>query len=78
MKKGLFVFFLLFLVLPLTVSADLKPYCNDKIYTIEQKDIGNLKIKNINVEIDEYKKWAKNSLNILIASNPSGSLVLCI
>ena len=68
MKKELLIFFLLFVVLPLTASADLKSYCNDKIYQIEREDLDNLKIKNINVKIDDHRKWTKNSLNILIGN----------
>ena len=68
MKKKLLIFFLLIFVFPNTSKAEIGPYCDDKIDQSILKNIDNLKIKNIDVKVDKYKKWATNSLNILIGN----------
>ena len=68
MKKKLFIFFLLFYVFPAISIAEVGPYCENKINQNILKDIDNLKIKNIEVKIDNYRKWTRNSINILIGN----------
>ena len=68
MKKKLLIFFLLFFTLPTIVDAEIGPYCDNKISQAVLKNIDNLKIKNIAVKVDNYRKWTKNSINILIGN----------
>jgi len=68
MKKQLLIFFLLFSALPTIASANIGPYCDNKINQAVLKDIDNLKIKNIIVKVDKYRKWTRNSINILIGN----------
>ena len=65
MKKKLFIFFLLFFALPSISSAGIGPYCDNKINQDVLINIDNLKIKNITVKVDNYRKWTRNSINIL-------------
>ena len=51
-----------------TNPASIKPYCKN---AINQKYIGSLdklKIEKIEIDIDSYKKWTRNSLKILIGN----------
>ena len=64
MKKKLFIFFLL-LFSTNTAFSDSKDYCNITVNKEIIKNIDNLKIRNISVEFDNYRKWTKNSLKIL-------------
>ena len=41
------------------------PYCDNKIKQSVLKNIDNLKIKNIEVKVDNYRRWTRNSLNII-------------
>jgi len=64
MKKKLFIFFFL-LFASTTAYSDSKNYCNNKANKEIIENVDNLKIKNIEVEFDNYRKWTKNSLKIL-------------
>ena len=68
MKKKLLIFFLLFCIFPTIAGAEIGPYCDNKIDQTILKDIDNLKIKNINVKINNYRKWTRNGINILIGN----------
>ena len=68
MKKKLLIFFLLFYIFPAIAGAEIGPYCDNKINQTILKDIDNLQIKSINVKIDNYRKWTRNSINILIGN----------
>ena len=67
MKKKLFIFFL-FITLPVSSFADLTPYCNNVINDLNANKIQNLKINKITVNVNNYRKWSKNSLEILIGN----------
>ena len=68
MKKKLLIFFLIFFALPIIANADIGPYCDNKINQAVLKNIDNLKIKNITVKVDEYRKWIRNTISILIGN----------
>ena len=68
MKKKLLIFFFLFTVLTNASSAEVKSVCNNKLNQEIVENIGNLKIKKIEVNIDNYRQWTRNSLNILIGN----------
>jgi len=55
--------FLLFTISIINFSyADTNSYCN------KDTSQNNLKIKNINIKVNNYRKWAENSLRILIGN----------
>ena len=68
MKKKLFAFFFLLSTLPTISFSDTGSLCNNKLNQEVVENIDNLKIKKIEVNIDNYRKWAKNSLEILIGN----------
>ena len=68
MIKKVTIFFLLFLTLPTFSSAAIDQYCNNKINQSDLNNLDNLKIKNINVKTNNYRKWTRNSLRILIGN----------
>ena len=67
MKKKLIIF-ILFLILPTASIAGIDPYCNNKVDEIFLINLDKLKIKNINIKVDNYRKWTRNSINILIGN----------
>lgn len=68
MKKTLINFFLLFSILTMISNAEARSNCGDKINLTKTNYSDFLKVKNIIVEVNKYKKWTKNSLNILIGN----------
>ena len=68
MKKKILIFFFLFCLPQIASATNLKKYCNSAINQIANKNINNLKIENITVNVDKNKKWTKNSLKILIGN----------
>jgi len=67
MKKKLLAFFFLIFVFPKIATAT-ETYCSNNLDQLALKSINSLKIKNITVEVDKYKRWTRNSLNILIGN----------
>ena len=68
MGKVLLTFCLLFSMLPMVANAELRSNCDDKITISKTNYNGFLKVNNIVVNVHKYKKWTKNSLNILIGN----------
>ena len=68
MKRKLLIFFFLVFLFPESTEAGIGPYCENKINQSVLKNIDNLKIENIEVKVDKYKKWTRNSLKILIGN----------
>jgi len=55
-------------MLPMVANAESRSNCDDKI-TISKTNYNDfLKVNNIVVKVHKYKKWTKNSLNILIGN----------
>ena len=78
MGKKLLIFFLLFSTLQAVASADITPFCKSKTDNASTENINNTKIKNIIVKVDNYRKWTRNSLNILILPQPIVLYILCL
>ena len=68
MKKKLLIFFFLVSLIPSMSKAEIGPYCDNKINQSVLKDIDNLKIESIEVKVDKYRSWTRNSLKILIGN----------
>ena len=64
MKKKILIFFLLFSVFPIIANAEIDPHCSNKINQTASKDFDYLKIENIFVKVNNYRKWTKNSSKI--------------
>ena len=68
MKKKLLIFFFLLFILPTVTSVSANTYCsNDEIPTKIKRDTIS-KIRFIDVKVDNYRRWTRNSLNILIGN----------
>ena len=68
MIKKVTIFFLFFLTLATFSNAAIDQYCNIKINQSELNNLDNLKIKNIKIKTNNYRKWTRNSLRILIGN----------
>ena len=68
MKKKLLIFFLLPLLFPSLAFATIDPYCDNEINQSFIEKIYKQRIKHINVKVENYRSWTRNSLNILIGN----------
>ena len=74
MKKKLFFFLFLFLFLIFSkiVSAEAsslkEPYCNNRLTQSNLKNLDKVKIKDIEVNFKNNRKWTKNGIKILIGN----------
>ena len=68
MRSKLIILFFLISIFPNILSADIVPYCNNKISQDVLKKLDNSKIEKIEIKAHKYKKWMRNSLNILIGN----------
>ena len=72
MNKKLFFFLFLFLIFPKFIWAETlssqEPYCENKLSQANLANLYKVKIKNIEVNIKNDRKWKKNSLRILIGN----------
>lgn len=65
MKKKIFIFFLLFSLFPIIANSDINPHCKNNINQTSSKDLDYLKIENIFVKVNNYRKWTKNGIRII-------------
>ncbi len=68
MKKKFLVFFLLTFLFPTLTYGMVNPYCANGASQSFIKEINKQKIKYINVKVENYRRWTRNSLNILIGN----------
>ena len=68
MRSKLIILFFLISIFPTILSADIVPYCNNKISQDVLKKLDNSKIEKIEIKAHKYKNWMRNSLNILIGN----------
>ena len=64
MKKKLFFFLFLFLTFSKIVSAEAssvkEPYCNNQLTQPNLKNLDKVKIKDIEINFKNNRKWTKN------------------
>ena len=65
MKKKVFIFFLLFSLFPIIANSEINPHCKNNINQTSSKDLDYLKIENIFVKVNNYRKWTKNGIRII-------------
>ena len=65
MRSKLIILFFLISIFPTILSADIVPYCNNKISQDVLKKLDNSKIEKIEIKAHKYRKWIRNSINIL-------------
>ena len=72
MKKKLFFFLLLFLTFSKIVSTEAssvkEPYCNNQLTQANLKNLDKVKIKEIEINFKNNRKWTKNGIKILIGN----------
>jgi len=68
MRKKIVILFFLISIFPTISNANIDPYCNSKLSQNILKNLDNLKIEKIDIEVNKYRQWIKNSLNILIGN----------
>ena len=68
MRKKLIILFFLTLIFPTISSAAVDPYCDRDVSQDVINSLDNLKIKKIEITVDKYRSWTRNSLNILIGN----------
>ena len=72
MKKKLFFFLFLFLTFSKIVSAEAssvkEPYCNNQLTQPNLKNLDKVKIKDIEINFKNNRKWTKNGIKILIGN----------
>ena len=68
MRRKLIILFFLASFFSTISKADIDPYCNNAISEDVLKNLDNLKIEKIEIEAQKYRKWIRNSLNILIGN----------
>ena len=68
MKRKLIILLFLTSIFSNISSADINPYCNNKISQDVLENLDNLKIEKIEIKAHKYRKWTRNTLNILIGN----------
>jgi len=66
--KSYFIFFLFVFSIFNISYADIEPYCNGNLTQNNLKKVDRSEIKKIKIEVNEYRKWQKNTIRILIGN----------
>ena len=68
MKKKFLIFFFFLFTISVPSLSDTNLLCEGKANQEIIENIYSQKIKKIEVNVDNYRKWTRNSLNILIGN----------
>ena len=74
MKKLLFSLIIFFILTTnsftdhLKISSPINPFCENNFSQKNLEDIDKLKIDKIEIKTIQYRRWVRNSLNILIGN----------